>query len=355
MKNINRCIEEDTTMKRKKLMSKKKFRFSKNKKHCIEKIIYPFKKFKCILPNEQYLFSCNDLKNKKYFIKYDPLQCIPSHYFKNINTNNILNVHDFKMIDEKNGCYCSCNNNIPVFILIPRKQSLNCGPLDIKHQEKSLLKLVHGIAPTSRGKSKDAVYSCYATLGAHANRGAHGISYKFIKKNLLRDFNVVVKMVQKAEHCAQNILPSAVINALKRTKEKFEWSCIITTKTNDIKKDENILWSSVATSYDYASATHTDNDFFLSMLTVTTSEHTISNQYAYDQPIALYFNFPELGLSVGLRPGDQLIFNPLYYHCVSTKNFAVYKNHVHVTSFYLKTAIVGGNNNKRELESKLFI
>jgi hypothetical protein len=162
-------------------------------------------------------------------------------------------------------------------------------------------------------------------------------------------------MVQKAEHCAQNVLPSAVINALKRTKEKFEWNCIMTTKTNDIKKDENILWSSVATSYDYASATHTDKDFFLSMLTVTTSEHTISNQYVYDQPIALYFNFPELGLSIGLRPGDHLIFNPLYYHCVSTKNFAVYKNHVHVTSFYLTTAIVGGNNNNKKLEPKLFI
>ena len=83
------------------------------------------------------------------------------------------------------------------------------------------MKLVNGIPPTSRRKSKDAIYSHYATLGAHANRGAHGISYKFIRKNLIRDFSVVVKMVQKAEHCAQNVLPSAVINALKRTKRKI--------------------------------------------------------------------------------------------------------------------------------------
>ncbi len=64
--------------------------------------------------------------------------------------------------------------------------------------------------------------------------------------------------------------------------------------------------------------------------------------------------FPELGYCVGLRPGDQLIFNPLYYHCVSTKNFTVYENPVHVTSFYLKTAIVGRNDNRKELAAKLF-
>ena len=69
-------------------------------------------------------------------------------------------------------------------------------------------------------------------------------------------------------------------------KEKFEWTCIIAPKTSEINKDENILWARVATSYDYASATHIDDDFFLSMLAVTTCEHTISNQYVYDQPIA---------------------------------------------------------------------
>ena len=101
-------------------MNKKRFRFSKNKNNCIEKIIYPFKKLKSILPNGKYYLTCNDLKKKKYFIKYDPLECIPPHYFKNIyDRKNILDVHDFKMIDEKNGCYCASNNNVPAFILIP--------------------------------------------------------------------------------------------------------------------------------------------------------------------------------------------------------------------------------------------
>ena len=80
-------------------------------------------------------------------------------------------------------------------------------------------------------------------------------------------------------------------------------------------------WSSIATLYDYADI---DSDFFLSMLTVTTSEFTVENNHVKDEPIALYFVFPELVLSIGLRPGDQLIFNPLYYHSISTTSFSVY-------------------------------
>ena len=46
------------------------------------------------------------------------------------------------------------------------------------------------------------------------------------------------------------------------------------------------------------------------MLTVTTSKGTVNRRYTYEQPIAVYFVFPEFGLAVGLRPGDQLLFNP---------------------------------------------
>ena len=29
--------------------------------------------------------------------------------------------------------------------------------------------------------------------------------------------------------------------------------------------------------------------------------------------------FSEIGIAVGLRPGDIILFNPLYPHCISTK------------------------------------
>ena len=89
------------------------------------------------------------------------------------------------------------------------------------------------------------------------------------------------------------------------------------------------------------------------MLTVSTTQFTVDKWYAQDQPIAVYFVFPELGLAIGLRPGDQLLFNLLYYHCISTKDFGFYDEKLFVTCFYIKTAIVGGNDNDQIIKEDL--
>ena len=43
------------------------------------------------------------------------------------------------------------------------------------------------------------------------------------------------------------------------------------------------------------------------------------NKYDVDDAIVVYFCFPTLGVSIPLRPGDYLFFNPLIPHCVSFK------------------------------------
>ena len=50
-----------------------------------------------------------------------------------------------------------------------------------------------------------------------------------------------------------------------------------------------------------------------------------------------------LGVSVPLQPGDYLLFNPLIPHCISS--WCKYDDEIMCTSTYLKTAIVGMNNN----------
>ena len=355
MEHVDKVVEAVSLKQKKKLCRNKRFSFRKNKNMYVEHKLYPFKALKCVLPNKvSARISPVDLKRNKYFFVYDPLKQIPNDYFKGVcNKKIIKDITHFQLIDEINGCYGFSNNNIPPFILVPRKQSLSCGTMDIISQEESLLKLVHGVTETKRGESKNAIYSYYATVGVHVKRGSPGLSYKKIKETLQEDFTEVIKMVQKAEHCAASVLPSAMIEGVKRTKELFNWPTFVTNSYVEEKK-ESVLWASVATSYNYTSAAHVDSDFLLSMVTVTTSEHMVDNKYMINQPIALYFVFPELGIAIGLRPGDQLIFNPLYYHCISSKNFGLYKEPVHVTSFYLKTGIVGGNNNRQTLDSKLY-
>ena len=65
-----------------------------------------------------------------------------------------------------------------------------------------------------------------------------------------------------------------------------------------------------------------------------------------DDAIVRYFCFPRLGVAIGLRVGDVIIFNSREYHCSSS--MAVDRQ---VFSFgaYVKTAHVGGNDNKASL------
>ena len=89
---------------------------------------------------------------------------------------------------------------------------------------------------------------------------------------------------------------------------------------------------------------HTDDNFAYSVVTVHMGHHDYS---VTEDNIIVYFCFPRLGMAVALRPGDILIFNPLEPHAVSSR---VKKgDEVLVLSMYLKTAIVGLNDNTIEL------
>ena len=72
------------------------------------------------------------------------------------------------------------------------------------------------------------------------------------------------------------------------------------------------------------------------------------HKYEFDAKVTNYFTFAEQGIAVALRPGDMLLFNPMYQHCVSSRTLHYQGKDVFCVSLYLKTAIVGGNNNNEE-------
>ncbi len=71
------------------------------------------------------------------------------------------------------------------------------------------------------------------------------------------------------------------------------------------------------------------------------------SQYHLNDDVTVYFCFPTLGVSVPLRPGDYLLFNPLIPHCISSH--CKHEDDIMCVSMYLKTAIVGLNNNSLPL------
>jgi hypothetical protein len=92
---------------------------------------------------------------------------------------------------------------------------------------------------------------------------------------------------------------------------------------------------------------HVNEDLFYSLTTVT-SEHGLQkdiDRYSMDADVCNNFTFAEQGIAVALRPGDMLIFNPLYHHYLSSRTLIYESVDVFCLSLYLKTAAVGKNDN----------
>ena len=84
---------------------------------------------------------------------------------------------------------------------------------------------------------------------------------------------------------------------------------------------------------------HTDDDFGMSVATV----HLQNRQYTLHDDIIVYFCFPRIGCAVPMRPGNLLIFNAKEPHAVSSRTNQ--NDEIYCVSMYLKTAVVGLNDN----------
>jgi hypothetical protein len=113
--------------------------------------------------------------------------------------------------------------------------------------------------------------------------------------------------------------------------------------------------TSSAWSRDLQEAMHTEDNAFLSYVTVTTQLHDATlpvaervrhNLEMNDPKPALHVIFPAHNLAEPICPGNILIFNPTVPHGCSAKLADHDNAHVNVMYMYLKSAVVGGNNNK---------
>ena len=99
---------------------------------------------------------------------------------------------------------------------------------------------------------------------------------------------------------------------------------------------------------------HTDKDSFLLVVHVHSDFdlRTVSSaKYPLHSGIVKYFTFDN-AVSVGLRSGDLLIFNPTINHCISTSTEKYSNNMNYCISHYFKTAIASRNDNSIKFEHK---
>lgn len=252
-------------------------------------------------------------------------------------------VKDLKVVDSISGARLFSDSGDTVFTLIPRKSTITSFTR-VEQTLSALDALQRSKTETEkRGKKRLLIPESdgkYVTVGLRANRGCVGISESWPKKLDTKDRKEIRRLMKNCEHVAKGFIPSIELRGLRQAQKHSAWQ-----EMTDATKES--IWGSVACGKNYFLNSHVDDDFFYSLTTIVSKyglRKEIDN-YDMDAEVSNYFAFPEQGIAVALRPGDMLIFNPRYQHCLSSRSSCYKNKDVFCLSMYLKTAVVGGNDN----------
>jgi hypothetical protein len=237
-------------------------------------------------------------------------------------------------------------DDYPRFILFPRRDAL-----DINKDGRKLCNAMTNISKKQsnvvRGKSKEVFgKSKYCCIGAKRRMYSKGIEHGQYQLNSgsSEDWDCVVSSVRRAEHAFYAYSNTDVIRHIRDARALIGWDTI---KFSDAKEEVSTdIFNGIAFGVNVYLRAHIDNDFTYSVIQV----HLDDVDYGADDEILCFFCFPRLGVAVPLKPGDFLLINALEYHCLSSRCDETVD--IFCVSSYLKTAVVGGNDNSRVLTSR---
>ena len=254
---------------------------------------------------------------------------------------------------DKGLIYTKSGDSHPAFLKIPRDKALEFTELKSNGNSDKLcdaLGLAIDVTAKSNTRgSKRETFSEYAVcnLGVKASRGCRGLSKDYqINKMPSKQYNCIVDHVSKCTSAFESIINTDVIRHTDKAIDLNGWELM--------KRTDGTVGSWIFPAINIAKQAflraHVDDDFTYSVVSVHIPDHL----YINDDKILSYFVFPTLRIAVPLRPGDLLIFNPLVPHCLSSRCRS--EDEVYTHSMYLKTAVVGLNDNEKQLteeQSKL--
>jgi hypothetical protein len=294
-----------------------------------------------VKPTKQfYVTGINDPVFTKLLLSYNkPYELI-----------NIFN--KLYIVDKLDGSKIMESKCVPVYILVPRNDVVqnSSSPHADVNALKTLLNNYHN--KNARGNNRSGISTKYTTLGVHCCRNKPGLINKYVHECCKNDFNHINKMLCRVQQFAQMWLPYGLLATLKIIKEAVQFKESFLKES--LNHNYNFIWASIATSCNYVSPSHIDHDAFLSCLTVSCVKKGTEYQkqkIELNMAVAVYFCFPEQNVAVALRPGDILFFNPLYRLCLSQRTIEYIEEDVYVTSFYLKSGQLSGNDNSIEFDN----
>ncbi|CAB9500930.1 expressed unknown protein [Seminavis robusta] len=197
---------------------------------------------------------------------------------------------------------------------------------------------------TPRGKTRipileDSEGTKYITVGTAPCRNKKGCNNQMRGLDLPENeaaYESISRLIRMTEAVAKGWIDYEALVALGVMKDLAD---VEGMPLHDGKKSK--LCAAFAMGKNCYLNAHTDVDAFLSINMAIPKD--LSDDVWKDGAILNYWCFPALGFCIPLRCRDILIFNPLESHCISSR-CNDQRDEYNVT-MYLKTAVVGGNDN----------
>lgn len=185
------------------------------------------------------------------------------------------------------------------------------------------------------------MYSC---LGVLASRTGGVDDMKKCYSSLSRQhWRVLMKMTTRAEAAFESFADTCVIHQLMKAKEHVPFK----TMTSPHSITSAKYFGAMAFGRNVFARCHTDEDFTISVTQIYLEG--VDECGIHDRVVA-FFCFPTLGVAIPMRPGDYVLFDATIPHCVSSRCHS--GENIMGVSFYLKSLVVGMNNNTIPLTRK---
>ena len=283
-----------------------------------------------------------------------PIEC-PSDvdHWRSIRITDEKHLHVAMTHDPDKGLIHCAPNGDSNFILLPRRSTLNIIP------KKGMMNLFESVLACEKAKGKTltrgdskkifgADTSCppmYTSIGVQPDRMKRGVTpiQPFMSKLPLNHWNRIMKMMRWSEQAFEMMGSHKALHSLGASKRVNPYETMRPSPT-DKKQSLAKYYGAIAFGRNVFLRCHTDQDYTYSIIQVHLEDR---DSYSIEEDVIVYFCLTTVGVAVALRPGDFFLFNAKIPHSISSR--CKKTQHVLCVSSYLKTAVVGQNDNELDL------
>jgi hypothetical protein len=186
----------------------------------------------------------------------------------------------------------------------------------------------------------------YACVRPQASRNSQKVlnypPFMVMEKLPSHHWDSLVWQMRCAERCFRMIADHQVISHPHHVRSVIPFKTM--SATSKCSSSSSKFYGGIAFGTNVLLCCHTDADFTISICQVFLKG---KSEYHINDNVVVYFCFLTLGVAVPLHPGDYLMFNVLIPHSISSRCKS--DDETMCESMYLKTAIVGMNNDDLDL------